>query len=263
MAAFLRIDYIPLGQALHSRANHSQGGNTMIRRRFLTASMLALCLVVPAVAKEDKPNPAVKPLNRDIPRHKQFLKIVAKGDADVIFLGDSITHGWEGAGKQAWADTFAPLKAVNLGIGGDQTGHVLWRITEGKELEPIKPKVAVIMIGTNNMGSHSAEHIAGGVKAIVEELRKQKPEMKILVLGIFPRSPKATDKVRDKIKATNAIIAKLDDGKMVFYKDIGEKFLDKDGTLSPKIMPDFLHLSQQGYQIWADAIKEDVQRLLK
>jgi lysophospholipase L1-like esterase len=238
----------------------------MIRRRFLIAGLLpALCLIAStgAVKAEDKPNPAVKLLNRDVPRHKQFLKIVASGEGDVIFIGDSITHGWEGAGKKVWADNFAPLKAVNLGIGGDQTGHVLWRITEGKELEPIKPKAAVIMIGTNNMGGHSAENIAGGIKAIVEELRKQKPDMKILVLGIFPRSAKATDKIRDKIKETNAIVAKLDDGKMVFYKDIGEKFLTPDGTLERKIMPDLLHLSPEGYEIWAMAIKDDLQKLLK
>lgn len=211
----------------------------------------------------EEPNPAAKLLNRDNARHKQFLKKVAKGEGEVIFLGDSITQGWERAGKQVWAKEIAPLKAVNLGIGGDQTGHVLWRITEGKELDPLSPKLAVIMIGTNNMRRHSSEQIAGGVKAIVEELRKQKPKMKILVLGIFPRSAKATDKVRDKIKVANEIIAKLDDGKMVFYKDIGKEFLESDGTLSRKIMPDLLHLSPAGYQIWASAIKEDIQKLLK
>ena len=168
------------------------------------------------------------------------------------------------AGKKVWAETFAPLKAVNLGIGGEQTGHVLWRITEGKELEPIKPKAAVIMIGTNNMGSkQTPENIAGGVKAIVEELRKQRPDMKILVLAIFPRSAKATDNIRQKVNATNAILSKLDDGKMVFYKDIGPKFLESDGTLEKKIMPDLLHLSPEGYQIWADAIKDDVKKMLK
>jgi lysophospholipase L1-like esterase len=232
-------------------------------RMLVAGLMLAGCLAVPVLAEDDKPNPAVKPLNRNNARHKQFLKVVAKGDAEVIFIGDSITHDWEGRGKKVWAENFAPLKAVNLGIGGDQTGHVLWRITEGKELEPIKPKAAVIMIGTNNMGGHTDEQIAGGVKAIVEELRKQKPEMKILVLGIFPRSAKATDKVVDKIKTTNAIIAKLDDGKAVFYKDIGEKFLESDGSLDKKIMPDYLHLSAKGYQIWADAIKGDLEKLVK
>src|SRR5436190_8716596 len=156
----------------------------MIHRRFLIGSALTLFLFSPAFGQD---NPAAKPLNRDNDRHKQFLKIVEKGEGDVIFLGDSITQGWEGKGKKAWADNLAPLKAVNLGIGGDQTGHVLWRITEGKELEPLKPKVAVIMIGTNNTGGHTAEQIAGGIKAIVEELRKQKPQMKILLLGVFPR----------------------------------------------------------------------------
>ncbi|MCE9561194.1 MAG: GDSL family lipase [Planctomycetes bacterium] len=252
----------------------------MIVQRLLFASaVLALCLLAPASAqdtkdvkkdakdvkdsKDTKENPAVKLLNRDIPRHKEFLKITAKGEGDVIFIGDSITHGWEGAGKKAWAEHFAAFKPVNLGIGGDQTGHVLWRLTEGKEIEPLKPKAAVIMIGTNNMGAHTPEQIAGGVKAIVEELRKQKPDMKILVLGIFPRSAKADDKIRDKVKDTNKIIAKLADDKSVFYKDIGEKFLEKDGSLDKKIMPDFLHLSPEGYEIWANAIKEDLTKLTK
>lgn len=229
--------------------------------RAFSLTAVGLVLAVAVAVAED--NPAVKSLNRDNARHKQFLKIVAKGDADLIFIGDSITQGWEGAGKKVWAEHFAPLKAVNLGIGGDQTGHVLWRITEGKELEPINPKAAVIMIGTNNMRAHSAEQIAGGVKAIVAELRKQKPNMKILVLGIFPRSAKATDAIRAKIKTANADIEKLADGKNVFYKDIGEKFLTADGTLEKKIMPDLLHLSPEGYKIWAAAIQDDVKKLLK
>ncbi|MCZ2343930.1 MAG: GDSL-type esterase/lipase family protein [Bacteroidales bacterium] len=229
--------------------------------RACTLSVVGLVLAMTVAVADD--NPAVKSLNRDNARHKQFLKIVAKGDADLIFIGDSITQGWEGAGKKVWADNFAALKAVNLGIGGDQTGHVLWRITEGKELEPINPKAAVIMIGTNNMRAHTAEQIAGGVKAIVAELRKQKPNMKILVLGIFPRSAKATDDIRGKIKTANTDIAKLADGKNVFYKDIGGKFLTIDGTLEKAIMPDLLHLSPAGYEIWAKAILEDVKGLLK
>jgi lysophospholipase L1-like esterase len=274
--------------------------------RLLTSSvLLPLCLTATAAAQD---NPATKLINRDVPRHKQFLKIVAKGDADVIFIGDSITEGWEGAGKKVWADNFAPLKTVNLGIGGDQTGHVLWRITEGKELEPIKPKVAVIMIGTNNTGSHTAQQIAGGIKAIVEELKRQKPDIKILVLGVFPRAyagdaersleqitegikpideelkkekpdikrlnalvraleqQKGTipaAKLNKKIVEINALISNLDDGKTVFYKDIGKEFLDQNGGLSGEIMPDYLHLSDKGYDIWGKAIKDDVTKLLK
>lgn len=248
----------------------------MIVRRLLPAALLfTLALFAPAAARDDKggkDNPAAKPLNRDIPRHKQFLKIVAKGDADIVFLGDSITQGWEGNGKKAWAENFAPMKAVNLGIGGDQTGHVIWRITEGKELEPINPKLAVMMIGTNNVGRDTAEQIAGGIKAIITELKKQKPHMKILLLGVFPRCGGGVakgenvcpaEKLQPKIKAINAIISKYDDGKTVFYKDIGAKFLDAKGGLDRKIMPDFLHLSPAGYEIEADAIEDDVKKLSK
>ena len=242
-----------------------------MKRLFAAGLVLALGLLA-QVRAEDKPNPAVKPINRDIPRHKEFLKRIenSKGEGDVIFLGDSITHGWEG--QKAWKEHFGSFKPVNLGIGGDQTGHVLWRITEGKELENLKPKVAVIMIGTNNTGGHSAEQIAGGIKAIVEELKKQKPGIKVLVLGVFPRGSRndadketktiPADKLNKKIPMINAIIAGLDDGKTVFYKDIGKSFLNKDGGLPGDIMPDYLHLSGKGYDIWGKAIKGDVEKLL-
>src|SRR5450432_1779068 len=159
--------------------------------RLITASVvLAVGLSLPILAAEEKndtDNPAAKKLNRDIQRHQDFLKRIeqSKGTGDVIFLGDSITHGWEG--QKAWQEHFGSFKPVNLGIGGDQTGHVLWRITEGHELDNLNPKAAVIMIGTNNTGGHTAEQIAGGIKAIVDELKKQRPDIKILVLGVFPR----------------------------------------------------------------------------
>jgi lysophospholipase L1-like esterase len=205
-------------------------------------------------------------------RHDKFVARAQKGDVDVLFLGDSITKGWEGAGKQPWADHFAPMKAANFGIGGDRTEHVLWRITTGKELEGIDPKVAVLMIGTNNAGANSAKEIADGVEAIVMELRKQKPKMKVLVLSVFPRAGKRFDKetkeikavdLNPKIKQINDIIKKLDNGKTVKYLDIGGKFLDKEGDLAKSIMPDFLHLSTKGYEIWAEAIKGDVEKLMK
>lgn len=279
--------------------------------RFITASCaLALSLSLPNLFGDDKAadNPAVLKLNRDIQRHKDFLKRIeqSKGAGDVVFLGDSITNGWEG--QKAWQEHFGSFKPVNLGIGGDQTGHVLWRITEGKELDNLKPKAAVIMIGTNNTGAHSAEQIAGGIKAIVEELKKQKPGIKILVLGVFPRGG-ANDaertleqitkgmqpineelkkdhpdvrvlnglfkrleqdrgtipaaKLNKKISEINAIISKFEDGKSVFYKDIGKEFLDAKGGLPGEIMPDYLHLSPKGYDLWGKAIKGDIEQLVK
>ena len=173
---------------------------------------------------------------------------------DLLFLGDSITDGSAGGGKAVWEKNYAPLKAANFGIGGDQTQHVLWRIQNG-ELDGIKPKVAVLMIGTNNLGGNTDEEIADGIKAIVAELHKQTPETKLLLLGVFPRGIKANDSNRARIKNINSIIAKLDDGgKTVKYLDIGDKFLEADGTLPKSIMPDALHPNGKGYEIWAEAI---------
>lgn len=280
-------------------------------RRIAASLMLVLSLSSLALSAKDKndlENPAAKKLNRDIGRHQEFLKRIeqSKGAGDVIFLGDSITHGWEG--QAAWQQHFGAFHPVNLGISGDQTGHVLWRITDGGELESLKPKAAVIMIGTNNTGGHSAEQIAGGIKAIVDELKKQKPGIKILVLGVFPRggggdaelsleeitasvTPISDElkkdkpdvarlnalvkslqqkrgtipaaKLNKKIAEINAIISKLDDGQTVFYKDIGKEFLDEKGGLPGEIMPDYLHLSGKGYDIWGKAIKGDIEKLVK
>jgi len=241
------------------------------------AGLLVLGLGRANLFAEDKPaNPATKPAERLKQqfwkaRHDRFVKRAEQGGVDVLFLGDSITQGWEGNGRDVWKENFAPLKAANFGIGGDQTQHVLWRITEGKELEGISPKVAVMMIGTNNVGGNSAEQIAEGVTAIVKELRRQRPEMKILLLGVFPRAgariaKEATeakpDQLQPKIKQINQRIAKLDDGTNVVYLDIGDKFLEKDGSLSKAIMPDYLHLSKKGYEIWAKAITPTLAKML-
>src|SRR5262245_39892938 len=158
--------------------------------RFIVAGVaLALGLSPPFAGAGEKAadNPAAKKLNRDIDRHKTFLNRIeqSKGEGDVIFLGDSITQGWEG--QKAWNENFDAFKPVNLGIGGDQTGHVLWRITDGHELDHLNPKAAVLMIGTNNIGGHTAEQIAGGITAIVEELGRQKPGLEGLGLGWLPR----------------------------------------------------------------------------
>jgi lysophospholipase L1-like esterase len=230
-------------------------------RLLLAAAVLGL-LSSSASADDKKPNSAIKPAEKDIGRHKGFLDIVKKGDIDVVFFGDSITDAWRTDGKGVWKDTFEPMKAANFGIGGDQTQHVLWRIQNG-ELDGIEPRGVVLMIGTNNLGGNSNEEIAEGIKVIVEEIQKKQPKAKILLLGIFPRGASAKDGNRARIKDINSTIAKLDDGKKVKFLDIGGKFLGKDDELTKEIMPDALHLSPQGYQIWADATKSQVEEMLK
>ena len=206
--------------------------------------------------KDGKINPGF------IASHEKFVSIAKEGKAQLVFLGDSITAGWGGK-KDIWEKAFGAYTPANFGIGGDRTQHVLWRIQNG-ELDGIKPKAAVLMIGTNNSGTDSAEGIAKGVTAIVETIRSKQPQAKILLLAVFPRGEKASPNPgRDKLKQVNAIIAKLDDGKNVFFLDIGDKFLQPDGSLTKEIMPDFLHLSAAGYQIWADAISPKLAELMK
>ncbi len=251
------------------------------------STLLALTLVIaaPAFAADTPARPAVKPAAPKAPpqlpdvaapkmgtngqpqagfikAHENFLKIAQAGDTGLLFLGDSITAGWAGH-KAIWTNAFGAYKPANFGIGGDRTQHVLWRITNG-ELEVIKPKAVVLMIGTNNSGSDEPEGTARGVTKIVETLRAKLPEAKILLLAIFPRGSSTTNNVgRARNEKVNATLAKLHDGKSVHYLDIGGKFLQQDGTLTKEIMPDYLHLSSQGYQIWADAITPKLAELMK
>ena len=150
---------------------------------------------------------------------------------------------------------------MNLGIGGDRTQHVLWRLDHGN-IEGISPKLAVVMIGMNNARANKPEQIADGIKAIVHKLRTQLPQTKVLLLAIFPRGADEQDPLRQVNQKTNAIVAKLDDGQMVHYLDIGPAFLADDGTLSKEIMPDLLHLSPKGYQIWAESIEPSIRKLM-
>jgi lysophospholipase L1-like esterase len=177
-----------------------------------------------------------------ISRHEAFVKIAKEGKTDLLFLGDSITAGWAGQ-KNIWEKSFGSYRPANFGIGGDRTQHVLWRITNG-ELEGIQPKSVVLMIGTNNSNSDPAEDIARGITKIVETIRAKLPSTKVLLLAVFPRGEKPNPQREN-------------------YLDIGAKFLQADGTLTKEIMPDYLHLSAKGYQIWADAITPKLAELMK
>lgn len=182
--------------------------------------------------------------------------------SQLIFIGDSITQGWEGAGKEIWENRFAKFDAINLGIGGDRTQHVLYRLENGN-LEGLSPKAAVVMIGTNNSNGedNTAEQIAEGVRAIVKKLRSELPSTKILLIPIFPRGENVNPQ-RGKINQANQIIQKLADSQNVLWVDFGHKFIDENGRIPRDIMPDYLHLSPKGYEIWADSIKEPLAKIL-
>jgi beta-glucosidase len=229
----------------------------------LTVSLALVC--GRSLAKDAKEFASTKPVPRTDAwwqaRHKSMNDRVKKGNVDLLMIGDSITHGWEGGGRDVWKKYYEKRNAVNLGIGGDQTQHVLWRLENGN-IDNISPKLAVLMIGTNNVGCKNPEEIAAGVKAIVTKLRTKLPQTKVLVLAIFPRGPDTKDWSRQVNSKTNEIIAKLADDKDVFFLDIGPKFLTADGTLPRDIMPDLLHPNPKGYGIWAEAIEPSVKKLM-
>lgn len=218
----------------------------------------------------------VRPLPHDVPMHRatspstryperveQIAARAGERDARVAFVGDSITQGWEGEGAEEWATRFAPLSAINLGVSGDQTQHVIHRFQSGA-YDALRVEAVVMMIGTNNFGGgkHSPREAADGVRAILDEIALRWPKARVLLLGVFPRGASKDDPYRAQIAELNAILASYAEPGRVEFKDIGGSFLADDGSLPAEIMPDFLHLSKRGYAIWADAIEDDLERLL-
>lgn len=212
-----------------------------------------------------KSHSALAPVPRDdgwwMLRHEAVNTRVAQGNVDLLLIGDSITHGWDNQ-KELWEKYYAPRNAVNMGFSGDRTQHVLWRLDNG-HVDGIDPKLAVIMIGTNNSNrtDNTAEEIGDGIIAICSKLRTELPETKILILAIFPRN--ATPGLqRQKNAVASEIASRIADGKMIHYMDINQEFLTDDGTLPKDIMPDLLHPNTKGYEIWAAAIEPKIAELM-
>lgn len=185
--------------------------------------------------------------------HEDLVKeSVKKGsDCRVVFMGDSITQGWGGEGKEVWKAHYAEYNALNLGIGGDEVQHLLWRVQNG-EIDAVSPDAVVILIGTNNIGNvgHKAGVIASGVQLLLAELRHRLPEARLLLMGCFPRDAAPDTAFRQEVIALNKLLYTMRDGEHIFYLDIGEYLTDFKQEITADVMPDYLHLSAQGYEIW-------------
>lgn len=182
------------------------------------------------------------------------------GKIDLVFVGDSITARWRGT--ENWTKHWSSYKAINMGIGGDQTQHVLWRLQNG-DLDGYKAKLFVVMIGTNNMWARDADpaNAAAGVKAVINLIQAKQPQAKILLMGLLPTGEKPNPG-RDKRMAVNELISKFAGGS-VEYIDISAKYLQADGTINKETMHDFLHLTPKGYDIWAESIAGKVKEIVK
>ena len=211
-------------------------------------------------------NSALVPAIFQQERHEGFLQEARRGGIECLLMGDSITDWWARAGADVYAANFAPLRCANFGIAGDRTQGVLWRMNNG-ELEGYSPKLMMLMIGTNNLTSRTGnantpEQIAMGIATIVAKFRTTFPEAKVLLLGVFPRGAEPGSQYREPIRRINTLIANLDDGEMVRYMDIGDRFLERDGSISVEIMADGLHPTARGYQIWADAVMPTFREMM-
>jgi lysophospholipase L1-like esterase len=186
----------------------------------------------------------------------------APGNYGIEFVGDSITQAWESDGKNVWAEYYSKRNAINFGVGGDRTQNVLWRFEQG-QLDGIKAKVAVVMIGTNNSSNreNTEAEILAGVTAVVQQVRTRQPETKIILFGIFPRG-ETFNPQRGSILQVNQALARLDDGRNIFFIDIGPQLIDDDASIAKTIMPDYLHLSEIGYMVWARAMEAKLKQLL-
>ena len=206
------------------------------------------------------PNPWTKRLPKGwwMKRHEEILSAPGRGECQIIFIGDSITDGWdaEGGGLKIWEKEYVPMKALNLGINCDSTQHALWRLDHGEIDGLPKLKVAVVMIGVNNKGitRDKPEEIAVGITAICERLKQKAPQARILLLGVFPRRFG-----RDKNDDVNGIISKLHDGKQILYLNINGQLLATKGAIRDRVG----HVTEKGYQVWADAIRPTLKELMK
>ena len=221
------------------------------------------------VNQQDPAVPAAK-VDRDgnpdatfLRKHATILDRV-KRPAEIAFVGDSITEGWRDSGGKVFAAEFGgDARVANLGVGGDHVQNVLWRIQQG-ELDGIRPKVVVLLVGTNNIFNWPPDAIARGVAATVDAIRAKQPGAKVLLLGLFPRGELPSNPLREKVRDVNALLAKLDDGgKGVRYLDLGDRFLEPDGTIAKTVFYDYLHPAAAGYQRWADAMRPVLAQMME
>ncbi len=192
-------------------------------------------------------------------KHRAQCEAVAATRPELVFIGDSITARWPQAVLE---ERFGKFRPVNLGIGGDWIQNVLWRVQNGT-LDKAAPKVIVLLIGTNNLtGKFTPDEIVANIGGLIQAIKTKTAQSKILLLGILPRGASIKDEINGAIRQTNAKLATLADQKQVFYLDVGDKLIEPDGSISPAVMPDKLHVAGPGYTRWMEAMAPTLDKLL-
>ena len=234
---------------------------------FLILPLISASIAFADVRAVTPDNWGNKPNSWQMKRHNLFKERIAQGAGEVVFIGDSITHFWEN--KASWKKHFGdgPRKALNLGISADRTEHVLWRITEGGELDGYEAKVIVILIGTNNAGHHSFEDeppidTVHGIRKIIHTVRDKQPKARILLTAIFPRGESDNDPNRRRNEVVNGAIKEFCDGRTVVWCDFNDALVDENGD-SKKYFHDRLHPSDEGYEVIESLLVPIIDEALK
>jgi len=235
------------------------------------------------VVAADAPAATLKPLaaypqniaNRPVPRigdkpwliseewqahHERQLHAAGRAGAKLLFLGDSITEGWGVA--PAWREYFGKYSPLNLGLAGDTTQNVLWRIEHGA-LDGTHPQVVVLMVGVNNLaGGFTPEQTSDGIRAILSLLQAHLPATRVLLLAVLPARQDARDPLRQRIKDTNRLLESLATPGRVELHDVGSVLLEPDGSISKSTLRDFVHPTPEGFERLSRAVAPFLDALM-
>lgn len=200
-------------------------------------------------------------------RHDAVLKVKGQLKPEVVMIGDSITHFWAGQpesqiqrGPESWRRLFGNRAVLNMGFGWDRTQNVLWRLEHG-EFDGLHPRYIVLNIGTNNFSTtanaqaNTPQQISEAIDAICARLKAKSPDSRMIIMGVFPRGQKPDDPFRSQIAELNKLLAELARARGYAFLDIGDQFLAPDGSIPTALMADFCHPTEQGYALWAEALK--------
>jgi len=261
--------------------------NFRMQWRCLIAAVASLLAAAPGLAQQATPStcehqaPTIAADRLSEPwwaaRHSAILDQIARhADPEVILVGDSITHNYDKSKlpdenfRPTWDIFYAARRALNLGFSGDTSAHLLWRLQHG-ELDGIAPKVAVLLIGTNDTArGKSAAQTQCGIDAVVAEIEARLPQTRILLLGVLPSAISDAKSATDA--AVNAYLAqRYGEDSRATYLDIGAIFFRADGTLDSAIFYDprlpgrnarALHPDTVGQERMAEAIEPTLASLL-
>ena len=252
----------PVAQALPlvGAESRSQGSSAEVP---LTGRANSLRAFPQNVADKPVPRVGAEPWqisDQWLSEHERQLHAPRRADAKVVFLGDSITAGWRSA--PAYRSSFSKYTPLNLGIAGDHTQNVLWRLEQGA-LEGLSPQVVVVMIGVNNLGGgFTPSATVGGVRAVVSSVQERLPRSHVLLLGILPARRSPSEGLRSKIAESNRLLGAIGWSSLTSFRDVGSVFLDPEGNISKAIMRDFLHPTAEGYQLLSDSVEPLLSQLL-